>query len=663
MTSIQRVRRARQLLGIGAVTAAVAWGVTTSVGILLIASIVTWIAPTTSLSTRFLAIVSLAAGLLVVGVLMWRARHVVSFARVALWLEESLPRLQYSLVTAVEPQRSAFAEGIESTVAREDISGVASRAFRKAVLPAVAAAVVAGLLLYVVPSPVLSRGGLLGNLAGTGRNGSVAAGSRLEKIRVDLTPPSYTGETTTTLDDPSSVTGLAGSKLVVRGDGSSNGVTAALGSSAVQTQGSRGGWALAIAMPAKPVALTLHDGQFERIIVLDPTTDSPPKIVLTSPTRDTTVRAAKLVLHLSAAVTDDIGLNGAYFEYLVTTGSGEIFNARTITTPIVKFGGSRTGAISSTLDLAALKLNQGDVVSIRAIAQDINTLSGPGLATSDTRTFRIARADEYDSVAVDAAAPPPVDSSAISQRMLIMMTEKLVKEDKKISRAEKVRRSGEIGDMENRIKNRVHEILYEVEGGTEGEGAGAAPDPTAGLEAEEGSDEVHAIQNPDLFQAYQALWDAVRNLQIAEPAAALPPMRIALKALDRARLANRLYLRGIPPKVIVDIARVRMAGKEKGSTNTRAPRSAADSAHAEMERRFNDAIELLQSNPTTAIRNLTLLRVEALSDSPAFAAALSDAVDAFHKGKDATLPLLRARRALSGEPVSQPGLSPWSGTR
>jgi hypothetical protein len=634
--------------------------VTASVGILLLASLFTWIAPATRVATQWLAIISLAAGLIVAAFFIWRARHVVSFARVALWIEESLPRLQYSLVTAIEPERSAFAQGIESSVEREDISGVASRAFRRAVLPAIAAAVVAGLLLYVVPSSALSRGGLLGRLGGAGGNSSAPLGSRLEKVSVDLTPPSYTGEKTTTLDDPSSVTALIGSRLVVRGDGSSSGMTADLGASAVQTQSSRGGWAVAVAMPAKPAALTLHDRQYERIIVLDPRTDAPPKIVLTSPTRDTTMRVAKLVLHLNAAVTDDIGLSGAYFEYLVTTGSGEIFSARTITTPVVRFGGSRTGTISSSLDLATLKLNQGDVVSIRAIAQDVNTLSGPGLATSDTRTFRIARADEYDSVSVDAAAPPPVDSSALSQRMLIMMTEKLVKEDKKISHQEKVRRSGEIGDMENRIKNRVHEILYEVEAAPEG--ADAAPDPAAGLQAEEESDDVHAVQNPDLFQAYQALWDAVRNLQIAEPAAALPPMRVALKALDRARLANRLYLRGIPPKVIVDIARVRMAGKEKGTSNVRTPRSAADSSHTALERRFSNAIELLQKAPTNAIRDLTLLRVDALSVSPAFAAALSDAVDAFHKGKDATLPLLRARRALSGEPVSQPGLSSWSGT-
>jgi hypothetical protein len=659
VTATERVRSAQRLLGIGAIAASLAWAAATSITIVAAYSLMARMSPDAIVPPEGVTVVALASGLIVAGILLWRARHLVAFGKVALWIEERIPGLHYSLVTAIQPERSAFAEGIESAVAREDIAGVASHAFRRAILPALAAVAIAATLLYVSPSSVLTRGGFLGRLTGAGRNASVPIGSRLEKISVDLTPPAYTGERTTTLDDPSSVTGLIGSRIVVRGDGSPTGVTAGIGSSAVQTQELRGGWGVTIAMPVKPVALTLHDRQFERIVILEPKTDGPPKIVLTSPTRDTTMRVAKLVISLNASATDDIGLSGGYFEYLVTTGSGEIFSARTITTPVVRFGGSRTGTISSTLDLAALKLNQGDVVSIRAVAQDVNTLSGPGLATSDTRTFRIARADEYDSVAVDAAAPPPVDSSALSQRMLIMMTEKLVKDDKKISHGEKVRRSGEIGDMEDRVRKRVHEILFE---GQDLFGQEKAGDPPPDIEQMEPADNVTEAKNPDLSLAYNALWQAVRSLQIAEPAAALPPMRVALKALDKVRLANRLYLRGIPPKVIVDIARVRMAGKEKGSSNTRTPRSATDSSHAELERRFSKAIELLQTAPTNAVRDLTLLRVEALTVSPAFAAALSDAVDAFHKGKDATLPLLRARRALSGAPVSQPGLSSWSGT-
>ena len=658
MTATERVRNAQRLLGLGAIAAAFAWATVTAVAVLAGYALVSRLSPDAIVTPEWVVVVAVASGLLVAGVLIWRSRHLSSPARVALWVEEKIPALQYSLVTAIQPERSAFAQGIEAAVAREDIGGLASRTFRRTILPALAAAAVAALLLYVWPRSSLTRDGFLGRLSGGGRNATGVLGNRLGKISVYLSPPSYTGQRSTTLDDPSSVTALIGSRLVIRGDGSAAGITTTVGSSPVATHDSDGGWAIAIAMPAKPAALTFHDRQFERIVVLDPRTDAPPKIVLVSPLRDTTMRVAKLVIHLNATATDDVGLSGAYFEYLITTGSGEIFTARTINTPIVRFGGSRSGSISSTLDLATLQLNQGDVVSIRAVTQDVNTLSGPGLATSDTRTFRIARADEYDSVAVDAAAPPPVDSSALSQRMLIMMTEKLVKEEKKISHAERVRRSGEIGDMEDRIKNRVHEILYELDGS----GAEAAPDPAAGLQAEEGSDEVHAVQNPDLFQAYQALWDAVRSLQIAEPDIALPPMRIALKALDRARLAKRLYLRGTPPKVIVDIARVRMAGKEKGNASTRAPRPSADSAHADLERRFGKAIELLARNPANAIRDITLLRVEALSTSPAFAAALSDAINAFRKGTDATNSLLRARRALSGEPVAQPGLSLWSGT-
>jgi hypothetical protein len=137
-------------------------------------------------------------------------------------------------------------------------------------------------------------------------------------------------------------------------------------------------------------------------------------------------------------------------------------------------------------------------------------------------------------------------------------------------------------------------------------------------------------------------------------------MRVALKALDRARLANRLYLRGMPPKVVVDIARVRMSGKEKGTASTRTPLTPRDSMRVNLERRFSDAVELIQPKPQEAVRAFTLMQVDALSVSPQVATALGEAIDAFRKGRDATLPLLRARRALTGDPSGTPGLPAWS---
>jgi hypothetical protein len=237
-------------------------------------------------------------------------------------------------------------------------------------------------------------------------------------------------------------------------------------------------------------------------------------------------------VQLNATATDDIGLVAGHFEYLISTGSGEVFKARTITTPIVDFNGSRNRTISATLDLATLQLQGGDVVSMRAVATDGNTLTGPGIATSDTRTIRIARAGEYDSMAVLAAAPMPLDTSALSQRMLIAMTERLVRDQPKLTREELVRRSTDIGDQEDRIRIRVQEILEGEAHAHEEPPEPGEPPPT--LEEEEPADGERPPENSDLRTAYNALWDAVRSLKIAEPGPALPPMRVALAALDRA---------------------------------------------------------------------------------------------------------------------------------
>jgi len=657
VTAVDRVRRTQRILGAAALTRAVVWGLTATLVMLAIASFSSLAIPRLQNDLALYEVIALVVGAAVAVALLWRSRHFVSTNRVALWIEERIPDLHYALITAVEKGGSPFAEGMEKAVARQDIGRVTVVALRRGLLAAVAALVAAALLLYVSPSAAFGRAGALSRLGRFGAASSVLAGSRLERIRVVIAPPAYTGGRTITLDDPSSIAALTGSSIAVRGNGSAAGLTASL-SAPVRVSGANGEWAISLPMPAKPAALTLRDRNYERVIVLDPRADAPPKIALTSPVRDTALRVPRLVVQLTATASDDVGLATGYFEYLITTGSGEVFSARTITTPVVNFGGSRSGSLSVTLNLASLKIGEGDVLSMRAIAQDGNTLSGPGVATSDTRTIRIARAGEYDSLAIDAASPAPLDSSAMSQRMLIVMTEQLVREQPKLTRQELVKRSTEIGDIEERIRKRVHEILSQSEEETVEEKPGEAPPSIEEMEAPE---ENTGTKNPDLVTAYNALWQAVRSLQIAEPAPALPPMRVALKALDHARLANRLYLRGAPPKIIVNLQRVRLTGKEKGSPSTRSPRSFADSARVRLSARFNAALDLIEKQPARAMTELALMRVEALSSLPDFAAAIGEATDAIRRGRDATLPLLRARRALDGPPVTTPGLPAWSG--
>lgn len=659
MTAIQRVDSTRRILGVAAIAGAVAWGVALTLGVLTLVSLASALSPDVFIPGDWSFVVASIGGAFVTKALLWRDRHLSSRVRVALWIEERIPVLHYSLVTAIEPAFAgaatrAVAAGLEATVARADIARVTRAAVRKTTVPAFAAAALAAILLYVSPASASGNAGLLARLGDRVSGSTAIPGSRLEDLGVVVTPPGYTGARVARLDDPASVAALTGSRILVTGPGSAEGIHASLGGSSLAVSGRRGGWSVSFAMPQKPVALALGDRGYERLLVLEPKADAAPAIVLLAPARDSTLRVPRGVVRLSATATDDIGLNEAHFEYLVTTGAGEIFSARTVTTPAVRFGGSRTGSLTATLDLTALKLGQGDVVSMRAIVNDRNRLSGPGVATSDTRTFRIARADEYDSVSVDAAAPAAMDSSAVSQRMLIIMTEGLVAKAKTLSRAELVKQSTVIGDLEDRIRKRVDAILN----------ASDSPDEQAHLEE---AGHVHTVDenagpvNKNLLEAYNALWEAVRALQIAGPAPALPPMRVALKALDRARLANRVYLRGAPPRVIVDLGRVRLAGKEKGVPSLRTARTAADTMTAKLAERFSAAIEMLPASSAGAVRALTLLRVDAISAAPSFAAALGEALAALRGARDVTLPLLRARRALEGEPKGTSGVPAWSG--
>jgi hypothetical protein len=659
MTALDHVLRTQRALGVAAIARALMWGIAIAAALLGLVSFAHRALAGVGRPSSATLGVAVMAGVAVSAAMVWRSRHFTSVSRVALWIEEHVPSLHYSLVTALEQRESPFVHGMEAHIARQDLSGTTTRAVQRHMLPAVAALAIGALLLYVSPSGVLGRSVVLGGLVGRGGAAGIPAGSRLDDIEVRITTPAYAGGRATDLDDPSTVSGLIGSAISIRGSGSPEGLTATQ-PAPLRFSRADAGWSLTLTMPAKPSAITLRDRSYERIIVLAPIVDEPPKIALTSPRRDTTLRAPRLAVQLNATVTDDVGLSTGYFEYLITSGSGEIFKARTVNTPVAHFEGARSGTLSGTLDLASLKLGEGDVLSMRAIAQDGNNVTGPGVATSDTRTIRIARAGEYDSLAIEAAAPLPLDTSAVSQRMLIALTEQLLREQPKLSREELVKRSTDIGSQEDGIRRRVQQILTEAEGAGEDVAEPKPGDEPATVEEMESPDVISGARNPDLKAAYTALWQAVRSLKIAEPGPALPPMRVALAALDRARLANRLYLRGAPPKIVVNIERVRLTGKDKGSSSVRTPRSFADSARLDLTRRFYTMVDLLAEDPPRATTELALMRVAALQTVPAFAAALGEVSDAIRAGRDATPALLRARRALEPPPEVRP-LNEWSG--
>ena len=513
MTVFDRLRYTQRVLGAAAMTQALAWGLATALSVVALASFVSLEIPSVAQRPTLVHDLALLVALVVAASFLWRSRRFAFGKRVALWIEERVPDLRYSFVTALEDAESPFAEEMERAVAGHDVAGATRKAVARPILIAGSALIVAVLLLYISPPGAFGRGGVFSSLSRLPSASAAPAGSRLEGLEARVTPPAYTGEGSTTLHDPSSIAALSGSTISIHGNGSATGLTALLANPLRVVNGSDG-WTVSLAMPTSPAALELKDRGYERLIVLAPIADAPPKVVLTSPVHDTALRTPRLVVSLSATATDDIGLAEAHFEYLITTGSGEIFSARTITTPVVRFNGARNGTLTATLDLGSLKLVEGDLVSMRALARDENTLSGPGLASSDTRTIRIVRASEYDSLAIEAAAPPPIDSSVVSQRMLVAMAEKLVKEQPQLARPEVVKRSTDIGELEDRIRRRVREILADGEETPIQE----HPDSMAATVQEmEGTEEPITTGNPDLRTAYNSLWEAVRSLRNLSP--------------------------------------------------------------------------------------------------------------------------------------------------
>ena len=113
---------------------------------------------------------------------------------------------------------------------------------------------------------------------------------------------------------------------------------------------------------------------------------------------------------------------------------------------------------------------------------------------------------------------------------------------------------------------------------------------------------------------------------------------------------------------MVDIAKVRLAGKRDGlAPAARAPRTADDAATTRRAARFDAALGRLAVDQPGAVDSLLVLRSELLTDAPRVAVPLGVAIDALRRGRDATAPLVQARRALLGASEARAGLSAWGG--
>lgn len=657
MTAAERVARTQSRLRIVVVLSALLWGAAILLAVLALELVVgAWKFGGVAHGWNW-------NGALIIGVLagcyvLWRARFVLSRRRVALWMEERAPSLQYALVTASDPLVTGNIQPLEAEIDRSNLDVlVGPAALTPAVYAGVAVSVMAGAFAAAL---TFASGRPTSNVAVQLHDALGVAGvhtplpNRLAPITVRVTLPAYAAGRVTDLDDPSAVTALVGSSIVIHGAGDTAGIRAQFSTSPIAVRSHDGGWQATFVMPSAPTTVSLADRRYERVLAIIPVIDAPPVVILTQPSRDTVWRHVPTSAILFVAhATDDIGLADGHIEYTITTGSGEVFKSQSSSVGVTHLKNVTAADLRASLNPAQLGLTEGAILSVRAVAADNNTLGGPGTATSDTRTFRVARADEYDSLAVDGAPPPPMERSLLMERMLIVSAESLLKKRPATPPHNYSVASGRIGADQAELRRKVYAILYEQ--------AEAGGDQ--GVEGDDEELDPQLVLNHDLKDAYDAMWDAERSLNIGEITTALPFMTRALRALDRARLADRLYVRGRSPRVIVNIEKVRLSGKNKGHTNVAsAPRTRADSAVAALGASLDAALGMSRSDPARFVDELIRLRARATSVNAGFANALGDAVDAFRHGRDITAALLRARRALLGAPRAGDASLPWTGS-
>ncbi len=634
----------------------------------------------------------------VVATWRWRAVRPDTVRRLdaALWAESQAPALRYALVTLAEqpnvddanPTQRRLAAYATITAWLPAVDRALSLHRRRLLLRGALVTAVALLAAFPWRTRSLDARALARRVAAT-------AGATIRgRVAADavLIPPVYSGRAERPMQFGETVAALAGSVIRIDArDAQRDGTLMVQESSdsgagaprQVVTLPTDAGWRGLVRVGTVPLAIRLRDPAGERWLLVTPVADSAPVATLVLPAADTLVLDTMATIRVSGRIHDDLGLRDARVEYIISSGGGEQFTFKSGVMNERRGPLGQNLVMDATLNLGKLGLKPGDLMHVRLTAHDGNTLSGPSLGVSETRTIRIPRLDERDSVSVEQLPPTPVDKSVLSQRQLLLLTERLVARIPKIDRATMLAESQRIGADQARLRKQVADIVFARLGDTPtgehahypGDGHDhnaaelastatpedilkAADRATGGLGGmlDSHGDETPVVAvNRPLLEAYNAMWDATRALQGGVPRDALDPMRRALAAIQRARSAERVYLRGTPPAAVVNLAKVRLIGTDSAKFEQRRALDALPPTERRLAERTLRALALLIARDSTAADTLRLLRLDALGGAGPLASVLGSVIDAVDGRRDATAAILRARRLA---------LTPWqrSGT-
>jgi hypothetical protein len=403
----------------------------------------------------------------------------------------------------------------------------------------------------------------------------------VDEMRVRVVPPAYSGLVVEEISGDAPVRVLGGSQIevVLHASGTIEGASLSFNGSVNQMRSVGAGRFsgaftanVSGAFEARVHADEENASPAPIVRAVEVYTDAPPEARLVEPASDQLLRSVPdKPLGVRWTARDDLGLAGVALKYIKSRGEGDAakFTNGEIGTGSVTRASGREWQGVAILDLRRLDMQPGDTLVFWLEARDRNA-SANNTGRSASLAIAIAGA-ELAKLNLSDLMPNEIGRFLLSQRAIIMHTEKLHSERGRLSKEELIKRSNDIAAEQREFKNSFNDYIH-IEGEGVDEESIVAPsleEQVRAAEDERTAPHFHGIPEPpaaaptavkEMTYAIRAMWDAEDALVNADTAQALKFEREALVRLKRAQGATRY----VPPIVAqskpVDLKR-RYAGE------------------------------------------------------------------------------------------------------
>ena len=334
---------------------------------------------------------------------------------------------------------------------------------------------------------------------------------------------------------------------------------------------------------------------------LEVTLDRPPAIRVVTPSQSVTLHEPGQRRWLvEFEVGDDYGLGPARLHVTFAQGGGENVTVTERSLPVRGEGDLRLRRYTHRLDLASLGLAAGDDVIVR-LGVDDNRRPVPNSARSSSLILRWPPSTSTETAGMEGIVKQTMPAYFRSQRQVIIDTEALVAERRRLDPGRFVNRSDAIGVDQRLLRLRYGQFLGEEAEDTEHAGDTAQDEhghegenhPRDEQATEAGTRETvtgrfgHIHDIPEaatlldretrelLRSALREMWQAELHLRQGQPERALPYEYRALDRIKQVQQASRIYLARVglelPP---IDMTR-RLTGEATGVRSRSDPLAAS----------------------------------------------------------------------------------------